>query len=88
MLGEESDAALDLETLTARHPLRERLWYLRAVALYRLHRRAEALHVLRQLSDSLVEDLGIEPSRQTRTLQHQILHQDAALLGLEVLLRA
>ncbi len=44
--------------------------------------------MLRQLSDSLVEDLGIEPSRQTRTLQHQILHQDAALLGLEVLLRA
>ena len=44
-------------------PLRERLWALRAVALVRSGRQAEALEVLREVRTVLDEELGIEPAR-------------------------
>ena len=56
----------DLEAMTAEHPLRERLWVLRALALTRAGRQADALQVLREVRDLLDEELGIEPNAELR----------------------
>jgi DNA-binding SARP family transcriptional activator/pimeloyl-ACP methyl ester carboxylesterase len=69
----------ELETLTTAHPLRERLWAHRMLALYRAGRQAEALRAYRDLRAILTGELGIEPSPALRELEGRILRQDAAL---------
>jgi len=69
----------ELETLTAAHPLRERLWAHRMLALYRAGRQAEALRAYRDLRAILTGELGIEPSPALRELEGRILRQDTAL---------
>ena len=69
----------ELETLTAAHPLRERLWAHRMLALYRAGRQAEALRAYRDLRAVLTGELGIEPSPALRELEGRILRQDTAL---------
>jgi DNA-binding SARP family transcriptional activator len=77
--GESSELIAELEALTAEHWLRERLWALRMLALYRCGRQAEALAVYQQLRTTLVEELGIEPSADLRELHQQLLAQDPGL---------
>ncbi len=78
-LGQHATVAGDLEALTTVHPLRERLWALRALALARSGRQGEALDVLRQVRQVLDDELGIDPGAELRELQDQILRQDPAL---------
>ena len=78
-LGHHSTVAAELEAMTAAHPLRERLWGLRALALTRSGRQADALQVLREIRDVLDEELGIEPSAELRDLQTAVLRQDPSL---------
>ncbi len=78
-LGEHATVAADLEALTAEYPLRERLWSLRALALTRAGRQADALQVLREVRDVLDEELGIEPGVALRELQTAVLRQDPSL---------
>ena len=78
-LGDHGTQAAELEALTLTHPLRERLWALRAVALARSGRQADALDVLRRVREVLDEELGIEPSAELRDLQTALLRQDARL---------
>jgi DNA-binding SARP family transcriptional activator len=78
-LGRHTTVAAELEALTAAYPLRERLWALRALALTRAGRQADALEVLRGLRQVLDEELGIEPSVELRDLQTAVLRQDSAL---------
>lgn len=78
-LGNHATVAAELEALTATHPLRERLWALRAVALTRSGRQAEALEVLHEVRRLLVDELGIEPGVELRELQTAVLRQDPAL---------
>ncbi len=77
--GRHRDLIAELETLTAAHPLRERFWYQRMLALYRAGRQADALRVYRELRDILVTELAIEPSPELRELHARILRQDPAL---------
>ena len=51
----------ELETLTTNHPLRERFWSQRLLALYRCGRQADALRAYRELRTTLIDQLGIEP---------------------------
>jgi predicted ATPase/DNA-binding SARP family transcriptional activator len=77
--GKASELIAELEVLTGEHRLRERLWGLRMLALYRSGRQAEALGAYQQLRTILVDELGIEPSTELRELHQQILAQDPAL---------
>ncbi|MCK2220938.1 AAA family ATPase [Actinomadura sp. ATCC 31491] len=70
----------ELEALTYEHPLRERLWALRALALYRCGRQGEALETLRTARRILAEELGIDPGEELRALERDILGQSPALL--------
>jgi DNA-binding SARP family transcriptional activator/pimeloyl-ACP methyl ester carboxylesterase len=77
--GKLGDAIVELETLTAAHPLRERLWSLRMLALYRAGRQADALRAYRDLRAILADELAIEPGPALRDLHTRILRQDPAL---------
>jgi DNA-binding SARP family transcriptional activator len=78
-LGQHAHVAAELEALTAQYPLRERLWALRAMALARSGRQADALEVLRTVRDVLIDELGIEPGPELQALQTAVLRQDPSL---------
>ena len=78
-LGRHAMVAGELEVLTSTYPLRERLWGLRALALTRSGRQADALEVLRQVRELLAEELGLEPGAELRSLQTAVLRQDPSL---------
>jgi DNA-binding SARP family transcriptional activator/pimeloyl-ACP methyl ester carboxylesterase len=77
--GRHSEVLAELETLTTAHPLRERFWRQRLLALYRCGRQAEALEAYAGLRSTMTEQLGLEPGPELRELQDRILRQDAAL---------
>ena len=79
MLGRQGEVAAEMEVLCRLHPLRERLWELRILALYRAGRQAEALGAYTEIRDRLVDDLGIDPGLDLRELQIRILAQDPSL---------
>ncbi len=78
-LGRHGELTAELEDLVGRHPLRERLRAQLMLALYRCGRQAEALEVYAKARLALVEELGIEPSRELQELQSAILAQDSSL---------
>jgi DNA-binding SARP family transcriptional activator len=69
----------ELESLVARHPLRERLRCQLMLALYRSARQAEALEAYRAARRELLEELGLEPSGELRELEQAILRQEPGL---------
>jgi len=78
-LGRHGDAIGELEGLVRDHPLRETFRRLLMLALYRSARQAEALEVYQDARARFVEELGIEPGRELRQLQSEILRQEAGL---------
>ena len=78
-LGRHEAVTGQLEALTSMHPLRERLWSQRMLALYRSGRQAEALRVFQDLRTILVAELGIEPGHDVTWMEHAVLAQDPAL---------
>jgi predicted ATPase/DNA-binding SARP family transcriptional activator len=78
-LGRHAELTAELEGLTAEHPLRERLRGHLMLALYRSGRQADALAVYRDARETLLEELGLEPSGELRELQAAILRQDPSL---------
>jgi pimeloyl-ACP methyl ester carboxylesterase len=69
----------ELETLVSDHPLRERLWELLVLALYRSGRQTEALRACASVRRLLVEDIGVSPGPGLRTLETAVLDQDPDL---------
>jgi len=78
-LGRHVDLVGELEELTGRYPLQERLCAQRMLALYRSGRQAEALEVYRGARHALVHQLGIEPGASLQALERAILLHDPAL---------
>ena len=78
-LGRHADVVSELGALVAAHPLRERLYQLLMVALYRCGRQSEALAVYQKARRVLVDELGIEPSPPLQRVERAILEQDASL---------
>jgi DNA-binding SARP family transcriptional activator/pimeloyl-ACP methyl ester carboxylesterase len=77
--GRHRETVVELEELTAEHPLRERFWAQRLLALYRCGRQADALRAYRDVRTVLVGQLGIEPGPELRQLEARILRQDSRL---------
>jgi DNA-binding SARP family transcriptional activator len=77
--GRRGEVIAELETLTAAHPLGERLWSLRMLALYQAGRQADALHAYGDLRKILADELGIDPGPALRDLHARIVRQDPAL---------
>lgn len=69
----------ELAGLTRRFPLRERVWSLRMLALYRTSRQADALRVYAEARTTLATEVGLEPSAEMRLLEQRILDQDPVL---------
>jgi ABC-type transport system substrate-binding protein/DNA-binding SARP family transcriptional activator/streptogramin lyase len=78
-LGSHADVVSELGLLIAAHPLRERLYQLLMIALYRSGRQAEALAVYQSARSVLVQEIGIEPGPGLRQVERAILEQDASL---------
>ena len=79
MLGHHGVLVGELESLVARHPLRERLWAALMLALYRAGRQADAVRAYQRARDVLVEELGLEPGAELRRLEAAVLAGDPAL---------
>ena len=74
------DAVLaELEAACAAHPLRERLWRLRMLALVRAGRAPEALRAFQTLRAVMIDEVGFEPSEELRDLEAAILREDPSL---------
>ena len=78
-VGRAGELVGELGTLVAQHPLRERPWRQLMLALYRCGRQADALAAYQRARRELVEELGIEPGPELRSLEQAILRQDPAL---------
>ncbi len=78
-LGGQTRVVGELEELVATHPLRERFLAQLMLALYRSGRQAEALEAYRDARRTLVDQLGLEPSRELQRLERAILAQDPTL---------
>ena len=78
-LGRHGELVGELEALCREHPLRERLWELLMLALYRAGRQAEALRAYSKARDHLVDELGIDPGPALRQLEARVLAQDPSL---------
>ncbi|MEV2240648.1 BTAD domain-containing putative transcriptional regulator [Micromonospora sp. NPDC049891] len=74
-LGRDVEAAADLRSDAEAHPLREDIWRVWVVALYRSGRQGEALAALRRVRDTLVDELGVDPGPRLRQLEADILRQ-------------
>lgn len=77
--GRDTALVAELEAICTAHPLRERLWAQRMLALYRSGRQAEALRVYQELRETLAAELGIDPSSELQALERRVLTQDPAL---------
>ena len=74
-LGRHGEVIGELEGLVGEYPVRERLWRLLVLALYRAERQADALAAYRRARDMLAADLGLEPGEELRRLEQAVLRQ-------------
>ena len=79
-LGRHAELVSELEALVAAQPLREHPRAQLMLALYRSGRQADALAAYRAARETLVDELGIDPSPELRELEAAILRQDESLL--------
>lgn len=77
---EPEQVVAELAPLAPQHPLRERLWGLLMLALYRAGRPAEALQIYGRLRDALAGELGADPGPGLQQLHRGILTHDPTLI--------
>ena len=66
----------ELETLVAEHPYREPVWAQLMTAYYVTGRQSDALDTYRRLTDTLADELGIDPNVALRELHGRMLRQE------------
>ncbi|MFD0565082.1 BTAD domain-containing putative transcriptional regulator [Kitasatospora saccharophila] len=80
-IGLHADVVAELNSLSAAHPLRERLRELLMLALYRSGRQAESLGVYADTRKLLIDELGVEPGGGLSAMHARILAGDPELLA-------
>src|SRR5215475_14206507 len=75
-LGRHARVIGELECLVAEFPVRERLWRLLVLALYRDERQADALAAYRRARAMLAAELGLQPGEELRRLEQAVLRQE------------
>ena len=78
-LGRHTEVVEELQRLTADNPLREGLWELLIVALYRCGRQVDALGTYQRVRRLLQDELGVDPGPALRGLERFVLMQSAEL---------
>lgn len=78
-LGRHQQVVAELTEVVSAEPLRERLRALLMLALHRCGRQAEALEVYRAGRQILIEEIGADPGKELRALEHAILTGDSIL---------
>jgi DNA-binding SARP family transcriptional activator len=78
-LGRHADLVGELRVLIRRYPFHERFWHQLMLALYRCGRQVEALEAYGEVSGSLRDELGVDPSQKLRDLHLAILRSDPGL---------
>jgi DNA-binding SARP family transcriptional activator/tetratricopeptide (TPR) repeat protein len=81
-VGGHVAATVELQSLVAEHPLRERLSELLMLAMYRSGRQADALAVFERARKVLGDELGIDPGPALREMRQRILEMDETLMSL------
>ncbi len=79
-IGLHGEVVAELSSLTAEHPLRERLRELLMLALYRCGRQAESLGVYADTRKLLIDELGVEPGAGLSAMHARILGADPTLM--------
>jgi predicted ATPase/DNA-binding SARP family transcriptional activator len=74
--GLHAEVAGELEGLVGEHPLRERLWRLLMLALYRSGRQADALAAYQRARAVLAGELGLEPGQELQELERAVLRHE------------
>ena len=80
-LGHHPELVSALEVEAATNPFRERIWAQLISALYHSQRQADALAAYATLRDTLLEELGVDPSPELRELELQVLNQEVPSAG-------
>lgn len=78
-LGRHLELVGELRGLCTEYPFRERLVAHSMRALYRSGQRADALEAYQRFQRRAVEELGIDPGPQLRSLHEQVLRDDPSL---------
>ncbi|WP_026928552.1 AfsR/SARP family transcriptional regulator [Glycomyces tenuis] len=75
-LGAYGEAIGELRAATVENPFREQITELLMTALYKDHRRWEALQVYSRTREQMVDSLGLEPGPELRRAHRRILEDD------------
>ncbi|HSA50450.1 MAG TPA: AfsR/SARP family transcriptional regulator, partial [Yinghuangia sp.] len=71
--GRAAETLVELRRLTERHPLHERFWEQRMLALYQCGRQGEALAAYRSAAGILAEELGVDPGADLKAMHQRVL---------------
>ncbi|HSA53588.1 MAG TPA: BTAD domain-containing putative transcriptional regulator, partial [Yinghuangia sp.] len=71
--GRAAETLVALGRLTERHPLHERFWEQRMLALYQCGRQGEALAAYRSAAGILAEELGVDPGADLKAMHQRVL---------------
>lgn len=78
-LGNLEEALARTSDVLGDHPMRETLWELRILGMYRAGRQADALAAYHRCREILLDELGVEPTPRLRALEQAVLRQDPTL---------
>ncbi len=79
-LGRTGDLIGEIESLLVEFPYQERFRGQHMLALYRAGRQSEALRSFQEIRTLLIDELGVDPTRELQALEQRILEQGESLL--------
>ncbi|WP_051869604.1 AfsR/SARP family transcriptional regulator [Streptomyces resistomycificus] len=83
-MGRHAELLSELTVLTMKYPMHENLCAQFMIALHRSGRSWNALEAYQKLRDTMIEELGLEPSARLRRLHQAVLAGDPLLDSPEV----